>query len=259
MKTIPRIYINPGHSDRDPGAVGYETERRLNVKVSQYQSEYLLEHYVCETKIGSNDDLMVVVAEANAWKADLITSNHNNAGKGDGYECYVYNEVRVPMGEIFAKYVAETGQNLRLYGAAPGVKLRPGLTILACTNMPAILNEGAFVDNWEDIQDWNDDAELKKLGEAYAKASAEFLNLEEKPKADSTLKLRTLSNGYTGEDVRALQILLNGRGEKYNCGAADGIFGSKTENAVRRWQTDHNMPVTGTADVATMGSLLGLK
>ena len=36
---MAKIYINPGHSDTDPGAVGYETERRLNVKVSEYQRE----------------------------------------------------------------------------------------------------------------------------------------------------------------------------------------------------------------------------
>ena len=33
---MKKIYINPGHSDRDPGAVGYETERKLNVKVCDF-------------------------------------------------------------------------------------------------------------------------------------------------------------------------------------------------------------------------------
>ena len=33
-----KIYINPGHSDKDPGAVGYETERKLNVKVSEFMN-----------------------------------------------------------------------------------------------------------------------------------------------------------------------------------------------------------------------------
>ena len=28
--SIPRIYIDPGHSSVDPGAVGYEVERDLN-------------------------------------------------------------------------------------------------------------------------------------------------------------------------------------------------------------------------------------
>ena len=39
-----KIYINPGHSNVDPGAVGYETERKLNVKVSAYMNAYLLEN-----------------------------------------------------------------------------------------------------------------------------------------------------------------------------------------------------------------------
>jgi len=42
---MKKIYINPGHSDKDPGAVGYEIERQLNVKVSNFMNEYLLAHY----------------------------------------------------------------------------------------------------------------------------------------------------------------------------------------------------------------------
>ena len=42
---MKKIYINPGHSDKDPGAVGYEKERDLNVKASAYQRDYLLENY----------------------------------------------------------------------------------------------------------------------------------------------------------------------------------------------------------------------
>lgn len=175
-----KIYINPGHSDKDPGAVGYETERKLNVKVSNYMNEYLLANYDCETRVYSNDSLTAVCNDANEWGADLFVSNHFNAGGGDGFEALVYSQSRVALGEIFAKYVKEAGQNLRLYGAAPGVKIRTNLHVLKYTNMPAVLNEGAFVDNKKDIQDWNDDAELKKLGIAYAKAAAEFLDLPKK-------------------------------------------------------------------------------
>ncbi len=268
---MKKIYINPGHSDKDPGAVGYETERKLNVKVTQYMNEYLLANYEVEVKTnpGTMDSLTAICSDANAWGADLFVSNHFNAGGGDGYEALVYNQNRVALGKIFAKYVEETGQNLRLYGAAPGVKIRPDLAVLKNTNMPAIVNEGAFVDNLKDIQDWNEDAELKKLGEAYAKAAAEFLGLEAKQKSDSpfevntslllcALNLRVLSNGYTGEDVRALQILLNGRGEDYNCGNTDAIFGSKTENAVRDYQKANKLPITGIADAATWSKLLGM-
>ena len=173
---MKKIYINPGHSDKDPGAVGYETERKLNVKVTEYMSEYLLANYECEVRSnpGTIDSLSAICADANTWGADLFVSNHFNAAGGDGYEALVYNQKRVPLGKVFEKHVLEAGQNSR------GVKLRPDLTVLSNTNMPAISNEGAFVDNLKDIQDWNDDAELKKLGEAYAEAAAEFLGLVKK-------------------------------------------------------------------------------
>ena len=173
---MKKIYINPGHSDKDPGAVGHETERRLNVAVSQHMNDYLLANYECETRMnpGTMDSLSAICKNANDWGADLFVSNHFNAGGGDGYEALVYNLKRVVLGRIFEKYVKEIGQNSR------GVKIRTDLSVLAKTNMPAIANEGAFVDNLKDIQDWNDDDELKKLGEAYAKAAAEFLVLPKK-------------------------------------------------------------------------------
>lgn len=173
---MPKIYINPGHSDKDPGAVGYETERVLNVKVSDYMNAYLLANYKCETRMnpGTMGNLYAICKDANKWGADLFVSNHFNAAGGDGYEALVYSEKRVPLGKIFASHVEAIGQNLR-HRAYLGVDIRPGLVVLSDTNMPAVINEGAFVDNLKDIQDWNEDHELKKLGEAYAKAAVEYL------------------------------------------------------------------------------------
>lgn len=174
-----KIYINPGHSNTDPGAVGYETERKLNVKVTNYMKDYLLENYDCEVRMnpGTMGSLTEIANDANSWGADLVISNHFNAGKGDGYEALVYSEKRRDLGNVFEKHVKAVGQNSR------GVKLRPDLGILRLTNAPAVLNEGAFVDNWDDIQDWNDDAELNVLGIAYAKAAAEYLALPKKASA----------------------------------------------------------------------------
>lgn len=184
-----KIYTNPGHSDKDPGAVGYETERKLNVKVTEYMNEYLLANYVCEVKSSTGDmGLTAVCNDANSWGADLFVSNHFNAGGGDGYEALVYSEKRRPLGQVFEKHIKAIGQNSR------GVKLRPDLAVLKNTNMPAILNEGAFVDNLKDIQDWNDDAELKKMGEAYAKAAAEFLGLVQKVQPKSVYYVHYSTN-----------------------------------------------------------------
>lgn len=173
---MKKIYINPGHSHKDPGAVGYETERRLNEKVAGFMNDHLLDRYLCATKVtpGSINSTAVVAKEANDWGADLFVSIHFNAGGGDGYEALVYSEKRVALGKLFEKHVKAAGQNSR------GVKLRPGLAVLRLTHMPAVLNEGAFVDNQKDIADWNEDEELRKLGIAYAEAAAEYLALEKK-------------------------------------------------------------------------------
>lgn len=178
-----KVYINPGHSDTDPGAVGYETERRLNVKVSQLQRDHLLANYICEVRMnpGTMGNLAAIAADANNWGADLFVSNHFNAGGGDGYEALVYGEDRVSLGKIFEKHVLAAGQNSR------GVKLRPDLAVLRQTEMPAVLNEGAFVDNQKDIADWNEDAELGKLAVAYAQAAAEVLKLERKTPLENVL------------------------------------------------------------------------
>ena len=209
---IPRIYIDPGHSISDPGAVGYEVERDLNEKVSKFMNEYLLANYVCETKVDpvSNNSLSAVANAANEWNADLFVSNHFNAGGGDGYEALVHNEDRVALGQVFEKHVLAAGQNSR------GVKLRPNLAVLRLTNMPAVLNEGAFVDNKKDIEDWNDDAELKKLGTAYAEACAEWLKLEKKvaaPVADGDVIYRVQVGAFKNLDyAKSMQNSLKAAG-----------------------------------------------
>lgn len=202
-----RIYINPGHSDKDPGAVGFATERKLNVKVAEFMNSHLLANYDCELRMnpGIMNSVSQVAADANSWKADLMVSIHFNAGGGDGYEALVYNNARVNLGKVFEKHVLAAGQNSR------GVKLRPDLGILRLTNMPAVLNEGAFVDNQKDIADWNEVAQLQKLGIAYAEAAAEFLGLAKKA-ADNAL-YRVQVGAYRNPDgANAMQQRLKEAG-----------------------------------------------
>ena len=59
-----------------------------------------------------------------------------------------------------------------------------------------------------------------------------------------------LENGDRGEDVRMLQERLNALG--YSCGAADGIFGAKTEAALKAFQEDEYLPSHGWASYLTM-------
>ena len=278
---MKKIYINPGHGDSDPGAVGYETERQLNVAVSRFMGDYLQANYQCEIKMnpGAMESLTDICKEANGWGADLFVSNHFNAGGGDGYEALVYGQSRVALGRIFEKHILAIGQNSR------GVKLRPGLTVLKNTNMPAIVNEGAFVDNLKDISQWNDTRELQLLGEAYGKAAAEFLGLEKREsdtladfvrelqaatgsKVDGIAGPETLGNtptlsankNATHPAVAIVQKWLFYLGYT-QVGEADGVAGPKFTAGVKAYQTDHDCVPDGeiTAGHKTWRKLLGME
>lgn len=283
-----KIYIDPGHSISDPGAVGYEVERDLNERVSVFQSEHLLANYECEVKVGdiSINSTSKVVTEANAWGAAFLCANHFNAGGGDGYEALVYSQKRVELGEMFEKHVVAAGQNSR------GVKLRPDLGVLRLSNMPAILNEGAFVDNLKDIQDWNEDHELKKLGIAYAEATAEYLKLPKKNKdaepetADYTQEqfIRDVQaacgatvDGIAGQETISKTVTLSASKNHRHAavkpvqkrlyalgytavGEADGVAGVKFTSAVKAFQRNNGCWVDGeiTAKNKTWKKLLGV-
>lgn len=85
---------------------------------------------------------------------------------------------------------------------------------------------------------------------------------EEKPTVDPVtlpcyVKLPMLQRGDKGDYVKALQILLIGRG--YSCGSwgADADFGEATEAAVQKYQTDHNLYADGVVGNLTYAKLWG--
>ena len=133
----------------------------------------MAENYRVELMVthGSNNSPYEAAEEANAFGADLFVSIHNNAGGGDGYEALVGSEAQVALGKLFESHVKAIGQNSR------GVKLRPGLIVLRNTKMPAVLNEGAFVDNQKDIADWN--AGKIAIGLLHPASGGHGLNLQE--------------------------------------------------------------------------------
>lgn len=71
------------------------------------------------------------------------------------------------------------------------------------------------------------------------------------------VKLRILGIGDTGNDVVALQGILEAHGYDLDyCGGCDGIFGQGTEYAVERYQQTHNLDVDGVVGEKTWASLL---
>lgn len=68
------------------------------------------------------------------------------------------------------------------------------------------------------------------------------------------VELKQLSKGSKGSDVRTLQWLLTGYG--HHCGEPAGIFGAKTDAAVKAYQKDQKLTVDGIVGSKTWSNLL---
>ena len=210
-------------------------------------------------------DIPVRCAKANTWAADLYIDMHHNAGinGGSGGGAVVFSYPRSTKG---AKYRDAVYKAIIAAGGLKGNRAEPvqekALDSLRLSNMPAILIEYGFMDSTTDTPVILTDAHAKLVAYATMEGVAKVAGLKKKPAAEPaptvvkySLSMRNLEKGCTGEDVKALQILLNGRG--YSCGTADGIFGAKTEEAVKRYQRDNKLTVDGIAGQVTMRSLMG--
>lgn len=80
---------------------------------------------------------------------------------------------------------------------------------------------------------------------------------EPKPQKPDTMvkvEVRVLKKGCTGDDVRSLQMLLNGHGYKLDI---DGSFGVATDTALKAYQKDNGLIPDGSCGPATWTSLIG--
>lgn len=73
--------------------------------------------------------------------------------------------------------------------------------------------------------------------------------------SDTALTLPLLQRGSSGDTVRAAQGILNGLG--YDAGSVDGLFGSATAQAVKRFQAAHGLAADGIIGKDTWHKLLG--
>lgn len=91
-------------------------------------------------------------------------------------------------------------------------------------------------------------------------AEAEFApQIMERNEESDEVNLRLIRNGDIGDDVRAAQILLIGRG--YDCGVfgADGDFGDATYAAAVAFQAEYGLEADGVIGPLTWAALLGVR
>lgn len=269
-----KVYLDPGHGGSQPGAVGYVVEKDVNLVMALACRDYLVASGV-EVKMSRTGDTTTSISgsckEANNWGADLAVSIHNNAGGGDGFE--VFHSINGGTGKTLAQNieteVKAIGQNSR------GVKTKKGKNgdyygFIRQTNMPAVICEGAFVDT-VDVLIIDTKAEQQAFGYAYARGILKTLGVKDKGGATSTAKpaatttkktttvsltLPQLSEGDSGNSVKAMQTLIEAAGYSVGSAGADGIFGSGTLKGLKKYQDKKGLDADGICGTQTWTKLL---
>ena len=194
-----RVFIGVGHGGSDPGAAKYVREADVNLTIA-LELRRLLEAAGFEVgmsrTIDEDDTIYEEIREANAFGPDLAIEIHNNAGGGDGWECFIqtnqYAAQSRAAAEAIEAEVKAVGQNSRglktkVFGWTYNVKA------------PSILTEGFFVDNWNDAKDFDTVEEQKKLAGAYARGIFNYFGIDPdvKPEPEAVAFVITASGSVT--------------------------------------------------------------
>lgn len=209
------VFLASGHGGSDPGATAFGMkEKDINLVTTLACSEVLLRHGVStvlsQTK-DEEDSVYDEVREANASGCSLAVFFHANAGKGDGFEGFYWDDDKdegKKLVQLAEKYVAQLGQNSR--GAKPGNHLYS----IRKTTMTAVLFESFFIDNDTDNNIGDTIEEQKAFGVAYAKAILEYLGITYKePTATSGKIYRVQVGAYSVKaNAEAMQKKLKADG-----------------------------------------------
>lgn len=181
---MARVFIGVGHGGSDSGAVGYVREKDVNLTMAMACREYLQANGVIvgiSRTRDENDSVSEEVRECNRFNADVAIDCHNNAGGGDGFEAI--HSINGGKGKELAKLieaeVKKLGQNSRGLKTRKNSSGKDYFAFIRLTNCPAVICEGAFVDNKTDVKIIDTAAEQKAFGYAYAKAILKYLGVSE--------------------------------------------------------------------------------
>ena len=187
---MAKVFIGVGHGGNDPGASKYLVEKDINLVMALACRDYLEKNGVqvlmSRTK-DENDPLSEEIVECNAFNPDLAIDIHNNSGGGDGFEAYYHYKggSSKALALNIEDEIKAIGQNSR------GCKTRLNdngtdyYGFIRQTRSPAVIVEGCFVDNQEDVKIANTAAKQREFGYAYARGILTTLGI--KPAEESAL------------------------------------------------------------------------
>lgn len=153
-----------------------------------------------------------------------------------------------------------------------GNELKPGSAVFMCKkNSTDYYHVGLYIgDNYvieargtvsgvvkSKVSSWTHWGELKGVSYNTSDNSVAENNIVTKEYNLGDRILKKVSPCMEGNDVKQLQIKLNALG--YSCGIADGLFGTKTENALKKFQRASNLDDDGEFGPLSLAALNGTK
>lgn len=168
---MAKVYVSAGHSANDPGAVKYVVERDEVWEISNLVAKELTKLGITAYRDKWDYGWRDTVNEANRLGVDLFVEFHENAGGGNGAEVIIHNSSNQYIADYFRAAFNRVGQEWRR------TIVEPSYWVLKYTNAKACIVEVAFVDNWEDIKDFDEDHEKRTLAIEMAKAIAQIVGV----------------------------------------------------------------------------------
>jgi N-acetylmuramoyl-L-alanine amidase len=186
------VVIDPGHGGRDTGSqairdgVEILNEKDINLDVAMRLNDMLKAAGV-RTYILRETDTTITLYDrpslANAANGDLYVSIHNNSSDKNpnarGVEVYYNSKANECDYGIYSKHLAEVAyQELLNTLGIPGrgAKSEPAYAVLNKTQMPAIIIEGAFLSNTDDLKLMMTDEFRQNYALATARSIIQILN-----------------------------------------------------------------------------------
>lgn len=276
---MPKVYLSPAYHRNNTCAVAGCDETTHNNLYLDALTPFLTSCSI-EWKRGprriplsaeDGDVLMKqAVAESDVWGADVHYVSHTNASGSDptggaarGCRPIIYtgSEKRETLAACMVARRAE------VYPGKITLNRRTDLYELRVPRAVSFYEEHVFHDNPDDAAWFH--AHMRDVARSAARGLCDYFGIAyvepytapavtetDAPAAAACITMKTLRKGDKSDGVKALQILLNGRG--HDCAQADGSFGSKTEAAVKACQSANGLTADGVAGMALWRVLLGL-
>lgn len=210
-----KVFLGVGHGGSDPGAVANGLkEKDLNLTVALACQDELARHGVLVKLSRSKDvteKLDEKIKECNTFAPDLAADIHFNAGGGDGAE--VFHHHGGGTGKTLAKNIlAEMeaiGQNSRGAKTKKNASGADYYGFIRQTKSPAVIVEGAFLDNKKDVKIVDTQAEQIAMGVAIAKGFLKTLGIAyKKPVEDAKpKKIYRVQVGAYSQRENALEMV----------------------------------------------------